>query len=123
MSDKVLIEGLTVFTTIGAYDWEQTIKQKLVLDIEMDWENRLAAQSDDVTFCLDYAHVSEAVIQFLTDNRFVLIERVAEDVAQLIIEGFSVPKVRIKVSKPGAVAMANNVAVSIKREQKRKRSD
>ena len=33
--DIVFIEQLTVFTTIGAYDWEQTIQQKLLLDIEM----------------------------------------------------------------------------------------
>lgn len=29
--DKVFIEQLEVITTIGVYDWEQQIKQKLVL--------------------------------------------------------------------------------------------
>ena len=29
--DKVFIEQLEVITTIGVYDWEQEIKQKLVL--------------------------------------------------------------------------------------------
>ncbi len=33
--DKVFIEQLEVITTIGVYDWEQEIKQKLILDIEM----------------------------------------------------------------------------------------
>lgn len=35
--DIVFIEQLTVFTTIGVYDWEQGIQQKLVLDVEMAW--------------------------------------------------------------------------------------
>ncbi len=35
--------------TIGVYDWEQTIEQKLVFDIEMAWDNRKSAKSDDVT--------------------------------------------------------------------------
>ncbi len=32
--DIVFIEELSVITTIGVYDWEQTIQQKLVFDIE-----------------------------------------------------------------------------------------
>ena len=44
--DIVFIEQLSVITTIGVYDWEQTIEQKLVFDIEMAWDNRKAAKSD-----------------------------------------------------------------------------
>ena len=40
--DIVFIEQLSVITTIGVYDWEQTIEQKLVFDIEMAWDNRKA---------------------------------------------------------------------------------
>ncbi|EEQ1560646.1 FolB domain-containing protein, partial [Escherichia coli] len=53
--DIVFIEQLSVITTIGVYDWEQTIEQKLVFDIEMAWDNRKAAKSDDVADCLSYA--------------------------------------------------------------------
>ena len=31
MTDIVYIQGLSVETTIGVYDWERTIKQTLVL--------------------------------------------------------------------------------------------
>ena len=58
--DIVFIEELTVITTIGVYDWEQNIRQKLVFDIEMGWDNRQAAASDDVNDCLSYADISEA---------------------------------------------------------------
>ena len=37
--DLVFIEQLEVITTIGVYDWEQQIKQKLVFDIEMGHDN------------------------------------------------------------------------------------
>ncbi len=40
--DIVFIEQLSVITTIGVYDWEQTIEQKLVFDIEIAWDNRKA---------------------------------------------------------------------------------
>ena len=113
--DIVFIEQLNVITTIGAYDWEQTIKQKLVFDIEMAWDNRKSAASDDVNDCLSYADVSEAVIGHVSSQNFALVERVAEEVAALLLARFNSPWVRIKLSKPGAVAQAANVGVVIER--------
>ncbi|WP_054178883.1 bifunctional dihydroneopterin aldolase/7,8-dihydroneopterin epimerase [Trabulsiella odontotermitis] len=115
--DIVFIEQLSVITTIGVYDWEQTIEQQLVFDIEMAWDNRKAAASDDVQDCLSYADVSEAVVGHVEGNRFALVERVAEEVASLLLSRFNSPWVRIKVSKPGAVARAKNVGVVIERSQ------
>jgi dihydroneopterin aldolase len=113
--DIVFIEELTVITTIGVYDWEQTIQQKLVFDIEMAWDNRQAARSDNVDDCLSYADVSETVIQYVQPNRFALVERVAEEVAEILIQRFNTPWIRLKVSKPGAVVQANRVGVIIER--------
>ncbi|WP_033784067.1 bifunctional dihydroneopterin aldolase/7,8-dihydroneopterin epimerase [Pantoea sp. 9140] len=113
--DIVFIEQLTVFTTIGVYDWEQGIQQKLVLDVEMAWDNRLAASSDDVKDCLSYADVSSAILTHLNGGRFALVERVAEEIADLLMNRFSSPGVRIRVSKPGAVAQAAQVGVRIER--------
>ncbi|WP_392562588.1 dihydroneopterin aldolase [Orbus sturtevantii] len=114
-NDCVLIEGLTIVTTIGVYDWEKNIKQKLVLDLEMQWDNTQAGLHDDVAFCLDYAKVTNVVENYVKSRQFGLIERVAEEVAQLIINDFGVPCVRVKVSKPSAIPSAQNVAVMIQR--------
>ncbi|HDR2754907.1 MULTISPECIES: bifunctional dihydroneopterin aldolase/7,8-dihydroneopterin epimerase [Enterobacter] len=113
--DIVFIEQLSVITTIGVYDWEQTIEQKLVFDIEMGWDNRKSAKSDDVNDCLSYADISETVISHVEGQRFALVERVAEEVAELLLNKFNSPWVRIKLSKPGAVARATNVGVIIER--------
>ncbi|AIN18125.1 MULTISPECIES: bifunctional dihydroneopterin aldolase/7,8-dihydroneopterin epimerase [Yersinia] len=116
--DIVFIEELSVITTIGVYDWEQTIQQKLVFDIEMGWDNRKAAASDDVNDCLSYADISDAVIKHVESQRFALVERVAEEIAELLLQQFKSPWVRVKVSKPGAVAQARNVGVVIERGQR-----
>ncbi|WP_218727541.1 bifunctional dihydroneopterin aldolase/7,8-dihydroneopterin epimerase [Enterobacter chuandaensis] len=113
--DIVFIEQLSVITTIGVYDWEQTIEQKLVFDIEMGWDNLKSAKSDDVNDCLSYADISETVIAHVEGQRFALVERVAEEVADLLLTKFNSPWVRIKLSKPGAVARAANVGVIIER--------
>ncbi|MDF2153273.1 bifunctional dihydroneopterin aldolase/7,8-dihydroneopterin epimerase [Vibrio sp. CAU 1672] len=113
--DKVFIEQLEVITTIGVYDWEQQIKQKLVLDIEMAHNNQPAGQSDNVQDALDYAQVSEVVLEHIEQGRFLLVERVAEEVAELIMQRFAVPWVRIRLAKPGAVPQARAVGVVIER--------
>lgn len=113
--DIVFIDQLSVITTIGVYDWEQTIEQKLMFDIEMAWDNQAAAKSDDVNDCLSYADIADTVIGHVEGQRFALVERVAEEVAELLLSRFASPWVRIKVSKPGAVARAANVGVIIER--------
>ena len=89
--DIVFIEQLSVITTIGVYDWEQTIEQKLVFDIEMAWDNRKAAKSDDVADCLSYADIAETVVSHVEGARFALVERVAEEVAELLLARFNSP--------------------------------
>lgn len=116
--DSVFIEHLEVIASIGVYDWEQTIKQKLVLDLEMAHDNRPAADSDDVAYALDYASVSDAVTGHIQNGRFLLVERVAEEVASLIMTQFSVPWIRVRVTKPGAVVNARGVGVQIERGSK-----
>jgi dihydroneopterin aldolase len=116
--DIVFIEQLNIITTIGAFEWEQSIKQRLVFDIEMAWDNRKPALSDDVNDCLSYADVSEAIISYVESRNFALVERVAEEVADILLTRFACPWVSIKLSKPGAVAQAANVGVRIERGQR-----
>jgi dihydroneopterin aldolase len=113
--DKVFIEQLSVVTTIGVYDWEQEIKQRLLFDIEMAHDNREAGKSDDVKDTIDYAQVSQSVIDHVQQGRFLLVERVAEEVATLILSRFSIPWVRVRVTKPGAIPQAYGVGVVIER--------
>lgn len=115
MTDRIFIEELTVFAQIGVYDWEQQIKQKLVFDLEMAWDCSKAAQTDDVRFCLNYAEVSDFIIQYVQAKSFLLIERVAYEVAEQLQQRFNLHWLRIKLSKPKAVAQAHNVGIIVER--------
>ena len=115
MQDLIFIEGLTVFAQIGVYDWEQQIKQKLSFDVEMAWDTRQAAAADDVQLTLNYAQISEFIIDYVASKPFLLIERVANEVAEQLQQRFRITWLRLKLSKPKAVAQANNVGVIIER--------
>lgn len=113
--DRIFIEKLTVFAQIGVFDWEQQIRQKLEFDLEMAWDCAKAAQTDDVQYCLNYAEVSELVLDFVQSRPFLLIERVAYDVAELLQTRYQLTGLRLKLSKPKAVAQAQNVGIIIER--------
>ena len=113
--DRVFIEELAVFAQIGVYDWEQQIKQKLVFDLEMAWDCKQAAETDDVAYCLNYAEVSQLIIDYVESKPFLLIERVVYDVADLLESRYQLQGLKIKLSKPKAVAQARNVGVLIVR--------
>ncbi|MFZ7306252.1 dihydroneopterin aldolase [Avibacterium avium] len=115
MKDRIFIEELVVFAQIGVYDWEQQIKQKLIFDIEMAWDCRQAAKSDDVAYCLNYAEVSEFIIDYVQSKPFFLIERVAYEVAALLGQRYRLSWLKIKLSKPKAVAQARNVGIIVER--------
>lgn len=115
MSDKVFIHELTAFASIGAYDWEHTIKQRLVFNIEMAWDFSRAVAEDNVEFCLNYAEVSQKIVDFVEKTPFKLVETVAYKVADLIQHEFGVSALKIELHKPKAVAQASSVGVVVVR--------
>ena len=111
--DKVFVQGLEVLTTIGVYEWEKGIKQKLRFDLEMAHDNKPAAAKDDIRKALDYATLSQKVTQYAEQHQFELVETMAEQVAQLILTEFIVHSVKVRLTKPNAVANAAGVGVEI----------
>ncbi|HCP97126.1 MAG TPA: dihydroneopterin aldolase [Pseudoalteromonas sp.] len=114
--DKVFISQLHVETIIGVYDFEKKSKQRY-FDIEMLSDIKPAAQNDDINLALDYAKVSERVIEHSTAKPVELLETLVEQLAQIILTEFNTPQVTIKVSKPAAVAQAQTVGVEITRNK------
>lgn len=115
--DKVFIEALEIECVIGIYDWERKIKQPVVLDIEMGFDNTRPAATDNIEDTLNYKAVSKRLIQFVSESEFGLVESLAERCAAIILDEFGVAHVRIRLSKPGAVRGAKAVGVIIERQR------
>ena len=113
--DKVFIEALEIEALIGIYDWERRIRQPLLFDIEMAFDNRIPAASDAIADTLNYKAISKRVVDYVSLSEFGLVETLAERVAAIILDEFGVRHVRVKLSKPGAVRGARAVGVVIER--------
>ena len=116
--DIVFIRELQIETVIGIYDWERKIRQVISLDIEMAADIQQAAKTDNIDDTLSYKTVAKRLIDFVEQSNYELVEALAEKICSIIIEEFSVPWVKLKLSKPGAVSGSKAVGVVIERGNK-----
>lgn len=113
--DIVYIRELEIETIIGIYDWEREQKQVVSLDLEMGTDIGAAARSEDIENTLDYKAVTKRLIEFIEGSEFFLVETMAERIAEIVLEEFSVPWLKLRVGKPGAVTGSKDVGVIIER--------
>lgn len=113
--DIVFIRELKVDTVVGIYDWERRIRQNVVLDVEMGSDIGRAAKTDRIEDALDYKAVAKRVAGYVRESEFQLVETMAEKVAELVMQEFKVPWIRVTLNKPGAVSGSKSVGVIIER--------
>ncbi len=113
--DLVFIEDLRIQTVIGIYDWEREITQTVSLDLSMAFDIRKAGVSDHIDDTLDYKSVAKRLITFVEASEFQLVEALAEHCARIVLTEFPVSRLRLKLSKPGAVRGSSAVGVIIER--------
>jgi len=117
MIDVIAIESLQVDTVIGVYPRERQIKQALLVDLELYKDLSQSAGSDQLEHTLDYDQLSKDLAEFISKSSFKLIEALASGIADYVMTHFGVAGLRITVHKPGAIALAKNVSVTLQRGQ------
>ena len=116
--DIVYLRELRIDTVIGIYDWERRTRQTVILDLEMGADIARAAATERIEDALNYKQVAKRLIQFVGDSDFQLVETLAERCAQIILNEFDVPWVRLTLNKKGAVRGASDVGVIIERGER-----
>lgn len=122
MTDAIHIEGLRVDALVGVHPHERRGRQPLLFDLELGFDARVAAASDEVADALDYAQVCEAVRAHVAGRGDQLLETLLESLADLLLERFpAARRLRVRVHKPEAARSLGcaGVGVSIRRERAR----
>lgn len=115
LGDRIEISDLAVTTRIGVHAWERRVRQTLLVDLLLPADIRPAAARDDLSLTLDYTAVASRVRKFGADSERLLIETFAEDLAAELLSAFGLPWVKLSVQKPGAIADAAPVRLTIAR--------
>ncbi len=112
--DTIIISELEVFYSVGVTDEERQTPQRLLITVEMISDFTNATSSDDVEHTVNYFEVSQRLLRFGDGRSWKLIERLASDLADLILKEFGPRSVFVEVKK-FVIPQARFVAVRLSR--------
>ena len=99
MEDCIHVEQLEVFARIGVTDDERAAPQRLLLSMTIWPRNNFAEARDEISNTIDYAALCAMAREFVEGRTGRLIETLAHDLAQEIIQHYSVRRVGVEVRK------------------------
>ena len=115
--DIIFIHDFRLEILIGVYEWERRVPQTVQLDLEIGLPARVK-RSDRIGDTIDYSKIVSRIEASLAHNRFVLVEALAEHIAQLIMTEFGSPWVKASVTKLAAIRSVKRLGVTIERGAK-----
>jgi 7,8-dihydroneopterin aldolase/epimerase/oxygenase len=114
--DRISIVDLEVFYRVGVPDAERAKPQRLLLTVEMDFDFSMAAKSDAIADTIDYFAVSQRLLKFGDGREWKLIEKLAADIADMVVSEFKPQSVSVEVKK-FPIAQASYVSVNVNRSR------
>ena len=121
ITDEILLEGMVFYGYHGVNPEEQALGQRFIVDVAITADLREAGASDDINATVSYAHVFKVVRSVVENQRFDLIEALAETIATSIFQRFErVDGITVTVRKPG-VAIKGSILDSAGIRIRRKR--
>ncbi|MHC4307461.1 MAG: dihydroneopterin aldolase [Planctomycetota bacterium] len=114
-SDKIYIRDLAIRCIIGVNQDERTEKQDVVINVILFTDTRKAGRTDALEDSIDYKGVKKTILSLVESSEFLLIEKLADEIAKVCLDDSKVQKVNVTVDKPGALRYTRSVAVEIVR--------
>jgi dihydroneopterin aldolase len=102
MSDQIALTGLTVRGFHGVLPEERRDGQDFVVDVVLDVDTRMAAQSDDLADTVDYGVLADRLAAVVAGDPVDLIETLASRLADVCLQDPRVISARVTVRKPQA---------------------
>ena len=115
MSDQIILTGIHGFGYHGLFEQERTDGQDFFVDLTLSVDLKAASESDSIVDTVNYAEITDLVVQEITSNPVNLIEKLAARIGERVLNQHSkVLSVSVTVHKPQAPIPVpfGNVSVS-----------
>ena len=109
----VRITNLRLRTYIGFNTEELDKRQDVVVNVRFDYAAEKAADSDDVEYAVNYKTVTKQIIVLVEGNKFLLLEKLAADILDLVMENPLIQSAEVRVDKPHALRFADSVSATL----------
>jgi dihydroneopterin aldolase/D-erythro-7,8-dihydroneopterin triphosphate epimerase len=115
--DRIHIRDLQARCIIGVYPEERREKQDVLINIILEADLRKAGRTDRVEDTVDYKAIKKRLLAMIESSQFLLIEALAQRIADLCLEHPLVEMAQVTVDKPAALRFARSVAVEVTRRR------
>jgi (5-formylfuran-3-yl)methyl phosphate synthase len=118
--DRVFVRDFVVSASIGAYDFERDIRQRVVFDVEA-LVRRAGAHAEDMRSIFSYDVILDAIRLVVGRGHVDFVETLAEEVAAVLLQHARVRSIRVNIRKLDVIEGA--VGIEIRRERASGSSD
>jgi len=115
--DTIFIHDIKVEAIIGIHDFEKISPQLLIINVDLGVDIKVAAATDDIAKTLDYAAISDFIIDYVASCQVGLLETLAEHLVAALFEHFGIQTIKLSIQKPGAIRHTQMVGLSIYRQR------
>jgi dihydroneopterin aldolase len=115
--NQLFLRDVRLEAKVGIYKRERSTTQPIALDLDIALPTERVFASGKVADTIDYAVLVGRIRAELAERRFGLVEELAAFVAQLVLDEFHAPWVRVGVAKLGILKDVRLVGVTIERRK------
>ena len=120
MSDQIVLTGIHGFGYHGLFEQERKDGQDFFVDLTLSVDLTSASLSDAIDDTVNYAEITDLVVEEITNNPVNLIEKLAVRIAERILnQHLKVTSITVTVHKPQApvAAQLKDIAVVVTRSR------
>ncbi|BAP41470.1 dihydroneopterin triphosphate 2'-epimerase [Pseudomonas sp. LJDD11] len=110
---RIRVKDLRLRTFIGINEDEILNKQDVLINLTICYPAQQAVRDNDIDHALNYRTITKAIIQHVEGNRFALLERLTQEVLDLVMSNEAVTYAEVEVDKPHALRFAESVSITL----------
>ena len=110
---RIRVKDLRLRTYIGIKEEEINNKQDVLINLTILYPAVDAVEVNDIEHALNYRTITKAIIAHVEGNRFALLERLTQEILDLVMEHESVRYAEVEVDKPHALRFAESVSITL----------
>ena len=110
---RIRVKDLRLRTYIGIKEEEINNKQDVLINLTILYPASEAVQGNDIDQALNYRTITKAVIRHVEENRFALLERLTQEILDLVMANPDVRYAEVEVDKLHALRFAESVSITL----------
>lgn len=110
---RIRVKNLMLRTFIGINDDEVRNKQDVLINLSILYPASDAVAGNQIEQALNYRTITKAIINHVENNRFALLERLTQELLDLVMSYPQVRYAEVEVDKPHALRFAESVSITL----------